>query len=194
MSEEKKVTNLSIRAAYDALSEIVGKNGRNILLKEAGFEKIIDNPPPYDFTVSFTTPEQARIYLAVVDYFGEVGAQAILRQIGYKGATLASEKGVADHLRDIPEPEQFFKIVELFHFITGKGKVVEVEPDIFALDAFDCIHCIGVKSKKQFCSHYTGALQGLVDNVKGRKTYSVVEEECRATGGKTCLFVLRKAS
>ncbi len=194
MSEEKKVTDISIRAAYDALSEIVGKNGRNMVLKKAGLERIIDAPPPYDFTVSFTIPEQARLYLAVVDYFGTLGAQGILRQIGYKAAALASEKGIADHLRDVPEPEQLYKLIDLFHLLVGKGKAEEVETGIYALNVFDCIHCSGVKSRKQFCSHYAGALQALVDGLKGKKLYSVVEEECFATGGKTCLFVVRKVS
>ncbi len=194
MSEEKKVTNISIRAAYDSLTELVGKNGRNMVLRKAGLEKIIDEPPPYDFTVAFTIPEQAQLYLAVVEYFGDMGAQGILRQIGYRAAALASEKGITDHLKDVPEPEQLSKLIDFFHFLVGKGKVVEAEPGVFALDTFDCIHCSGVTSKKPFCSHYAGALQALVDNLKGKKVYSVMEEECRATGGKTCLFILRKVS
>ncbi len=192
MSEEKKVTNISIRAAYDALSEIVGKNGRNLVLRKAGLEGIIDSPPPYDFTVSFTIPEQARLYLAVVDYFGELGAQGILRQIGYKAAALACEKGITNHLKEVPEPGQLYQLIDLFHHLVGKGKVDEVETGVFALNVFDCIHCSGVKSKKPFCSHYRGALQALVDALKGKKLYLVVEEECFATGGKTCLFVMRK--
>jgi predicted hydrocarbon binding protein len=194
MSEEKKVTSISIRAACDALSEIVGENARNLVLRKAGLERIIDDSPPYDFTMSFTIPEQANLYHAVVDYFGKLGAQGILRQIGYRAAALASEKGITDHLRDVPEPEQLYKLIDLFHFLVGKGKVEEVETGIFALDAFDCIHCNGVKSRRPFCSHYAGALQALVDRLKGKKVYSAMEEECFATGGKTCLFVLRKVS
>ncbi len=194
MSEEKKVTNISIRAACDALSEVVGKNARNLVLRKAGLERIIDDPPPYDFTVAFTIPEQANLYLAVVDYFGKVGAQGILRQIGYKAASLACEKGLVDHLKDAPEQEQLYKLIDLFHLLVGKGKAEEVQPGVFALNVFDCIHCSGVKSRKQFCSHYAGALQALVDNLKGKKRYSAMEEQCFATGGKTCLFVLRKVT
>lgn len=194
MSDEKKVTNISIRAAYDSLTELVGKNGRNMVIRKAGLERIIDEPPPYDFTVAFTIPDQAGLYLAVVEYFGNTGGQGILRQIGYKAAALASEKGITDHLRDVPEPGQLSQLLDFFHFLVGKGKVAEVEPGVFALDAFDCIHCNGVTAKKPFCSHYAGALQALVDHLKGKKAYSVMEEECRATGGKTCLFVMRKAS
>jgi predicted hydrocarbon binding protein len=194
MDEEKKVTDISIRAAHDALSEIIGKHARNLVLKKAGLERIIDAPPPYDFTASFTIPEQAHLYHAVVDYFGKLGAQGILRQIGYKAAALASSKGIADHLRDVPEPEQLYKLIDLFHYLVGKGRVEEVETGVFALNVLDCIHCSGVKSKKQFCSHYAGALQALVDSLKGKRLYSVVEEECFATGGNTCLFVLRKIS
>jgi predicted hydrocarbon binding protein len=194
MSEEKKVTNISIRAAYDALSDIIGIKGRNLVLISAGLERIIDTPPPYDFTVSFTIPEQAHLYHAVVDYFGKFGAQGILRQIGYRAAALACEKGIIDHLRDVPEPEQLYKVIDFFHFLVGKGKAEEVEPGVFALNVFDCIHCSGVQSKKPFCSHYGGALQALIDTLKGKKVYSAFEEECFATGGKTCLFVVRKVS
>ncbi len=192
--EEKKVANISIRAAYDALSEIIGDRARNMVLRQAGLGAIVDTPPPYDFTAAFTSPQQARLYYAVVDYFGALGAQGILRQIGYKAAALGAEKGIVDHLKDAPENEQLFKTIDLFHYLVGKGKAEEVEPGVFALNVFDCIHCSGVQSKKPFCSHYAGALQGLIDRLKGKKVYSVTEEECFATGGTTCLFVLRKVS
>jgi predicted hydrocarbon binding protein len=194
MSEEKKVTNISIRAAYDSLGDIIGMNGRNLVLKQADLERIIDAPPPYDFTVSFTIPEQANLYHAVVHYFGALGAQGILRQIGYRAAGLAFGKGIADHLKGEPERDQLYKLIDLFHFLVGKGRAEEVETGVFALNVFDCIHCSGTRSKRPFCSHYAGALQALVDNLIGKRRYSAVEEECFATGGNTCLFVLRRVS
>ena len=194
MSEEKKVTNISIRAAYDSLGEIIGENARYLVLKDAGLDKIINAPPPYNFETAFTIAEQAHLYHGVVDYFGKLGAQGILRQIGYLAAAHAAQKGIVDHLRDVPEPEQLSKIIDLFHHLVGKGKVEEVQTGVFALNVFDCIHCNGVKSKRPFCSHYAGALQALFDHIKGKKRYSVAEEECIATGGITCLFVVRRVS
>jgi len=191
--EEKTVTNIAIRAIYDALGEIMGDKARQIIMRQAGLSRVIESPPDYTWDRGFSVAEQLTLYRETIYLVGAVGVQGVLRQMGYKSAELSVTRfNVLKSIEDLPEREKLAKAFEFFHLASNKGRVAHGENGLSAFDAFDCIFCEGIKSQKPYCSHFSGALQFLVDWSMGRGRFLVRETKCIATGGETCYFELEK--
>lgn len=193
MSEEKTVTNMAIRAAYDSLGNVMGANARKIIFKAAGLAGVIDSPPEPTFDRGFTLSEQVSIYRETIKLVGAVGAQGILRQMGYKNV----EFGVItyhalDSIKDLPAGEKIIKCFEFSHAVLNKGRIVIGDDGLPRFDVFDCLTCEGAKSQKPYCAQYGGGLQFMTDWTFGKGVLQVVEETCKAMGHDSCLFVLRK--
>ncbi len=189
MAQEKTVTKMAIRAAYEAVCEIMGENARDMIFRDAGLTRVLGSPPDYTWDKEATVEEQANIYLETLKLVGDVGGQGILRLIGYKMTeTPIVRFGVADHIKDLPQGEKMAKAVELLQLAAHKGRIAARPGGLPAWDVFDCLLCVGVTSRKSYCSHYAGCLQFVTDWVYGKGVYQVRETKCRALGDDTCLF------
>jgi predicted hydrocarbon binding protein len=186
---ENSVTNISIRAAYDSIADILGERARNLIFRSAGLDTIIQFPPDYTWDKNFTNDQQLSIYAQTVGLVGVVGAQGILRQIGYKNAeTTVLKFKILDHISNLPDEEKIIKCFEFFRIVVNKGRIVSEKGGLPKFDVFDCLTCDGIRSKKPFCSQYAGALSFMTDWVYGKGVYIVREMQCKATGDDTCLF------
>jgi predicted hydrocarbon binding protein len=190
--EEKTVTNLSIRSVFDSLAEIMGPNARNIVFRGSGFSRIIESPPEYDWNKEFTSREQLAIYREIIALVGPVGAQGVLRQIGYRNAQILAEFGVLNHIKDLPPPEKFKKSLELLSLGIGRGKPAMDAAGNTAFDVFDCTICEGQHSTKPYCSNYSGAIGFFADWSFGKGKYVVIETKCKARGDDICYFELQE--
>jgi predicted hydrocarbon binding protein len=191
VDDQKTVTNMAIRAAYDSLGEVMGENARKIILKGAGLQRVLDTPPDYTFDREFTNHEQAAVYRETIKLVGPVGSQGILRQMGYKNVETAVVKyHVLDSLTDLPPAERIVKCFEFSQSVLNKGRVTIDDRGLPTLDVFDCLTCDGVTSEKPFCSQYGGGLQFMADFSFGKGKYRVIESRCKAMGHESCLFSL----
>jgi predicted hydrocarbon binding protein len=190
---EKTVTNIAIRAAYDSVGEILGARARDMILKNAGLSRVIESTPEYTWDKGFTNAEQLSLYVEVVNLVGAVGAQGVLRQIGYKNAETSVLKfGVLNHLADLPSHEKITKCFEFFRVVINKGRAVSDDEGMPKFDVFDCLMCGGITSKKPYCSQYAGALSFFTDWTFGKGIYIVKETRCKVLGDDTCLFEIDK--
>ena len=189
--EKKTVTNISIRAAYDSLAELMGERGRDIIMRNAGLERVITSPPEYTWDREFTNAEQLKLYSEIIELVGKVGAQGILRQIGYKNSeTTILKFKILDSIKDLPSREKFIKSLEFISSAINRGKVTEDKNGMPAFDSFNCTACSGVTSTRPYCSQYAGAVQFLADWSFGKGKYMAKETKCMAMGDETCLFEL----
>lgn len=193
MTTENTVTNIAIRASYDSIGQIVGERARDMIFKKVGLESVLESPPDYTWDKNFTNEQQLNIYTETVNLVGAVGAQGILRLIGYKNAETSIVKfGIFNHLEALPEAERIVKGFEFLQVAINKGRVVEQPGQLPVFDVFDCLMCAGVTSRKPYCSMYAGALQFITDWVYGKGVYLVRETKCGALGNDTCLFEVEK--
>jgi hypothetical protein len=191
-SDEKTVTNLVIRAVYDSLAEVMGQNARDIVFRAAGLERLVKQPPEYNWDREFTRDQQLNIYLEIVRLVGRVGAQGILRLIGYKNSEI-SVVGfhIFDHLKELPPGERFIKAIELFSQAVHLGNVVPGKDGLVSLDVPECLMCRGITSHRPYCSQYAGAITFFADWTFGKGKYLCIETRCKALGDDTCLFELK---
>jgi predicted hydrocarbon binding protein len=193
MGPENTVTNIAIRSSYDSISEIIGERARDMVFKEAGLQRVLESPPDYTWDKNFTNDEQVTLYTETVNLVGAVGAQGILRLIGYRNSETSIMKfGILDSIKDLPQQERILKAFEFLQVAINKGRVIAGNNALPAFDVFDCLMCVDVTSRKPYCSQYAGALQFLTDWVFGKGVYLVRETKCRALGDDTCLFEIEK--
>lgn len=193
MEAEKTVTNIAIRAIYDSVDEILGTWARDMIFRNVGLIRVIESPPEYTWDKNFTNAEQLSLFVEVVNLVGAVGAQGILRQIGYKNTETSVLKfGVLNHLADLRPHEKITKCFEFLRIAVNKGKAVSDGEGMPKFDVFDCLMCDGITSKKPYCSQYAGALSFLTDWTFGKGIYIVKETKCKALGDDTCLFEIEE--
>lgn len=192
MADEKTVTNLSIRAAYDSLAEVVGENARAIIFRGCGLSRLLESPPPYDWNKEFTNQQQLSIFQETIKLIGKIGAQGVIRQIGYKNAFNLEKLNVLAHLKDLGPEEKYTKCLELLSIAINRGRVARNSAGTVALDVHDCTACQGASSDKPYCSQYAGALQFFADWSFGKAKYQVIESKCKAMGDETCFLELKE--
>lgn len=190
---EKTVTNISIRATYDSLEDIVGARARDMIFRKADMGHVLEAVPDYTWEKNYTNAEQVILYYKTVDLVGAVGAQGILRQIGYKNAEKTDQVlHILDQFNDVSPEDLLYKSFELLRTVINRGAVRNGDDGNPRFDVRDCTMCRGVTSTRPYCSQYAGALQYFADRAFGTRMYQVVETRCKAMGDDTCLFELRQ--
>jgi predicted hydrocarbon binding protein len=196
-SDERRATNMSIRAAVDCFTEILGNNGARIVFRSAGFENIYDAPPPYDLSPNISVESQTRLYTEVAELVGLKGALSIWRRVGYAAVKYGNDFGHAfDTYKDLPPDERYNKCSELLAMVIGKGKTVMSGTGRVDFDCFDCTVCSPYHSSgmnRPVCLLYTGALQYIADLAYGKNAGQVIETKCKAKGDDTCYYELKMA-
>ena len=187
----KMATNMAIRAAIDGIHEIVGENGAKILFRNIGFSHLYENPPGYTWEPCLTTPEQAKIYMEVINLVGLNGAIGIWRRIGYTNLKYSVEIGhVLDALKDLPPAEKYLRGMDIFCAASGKGKPAPRPDGLVDFDCPDCLLCADHKTERVMCAVYEGTTQYMIDYAFGKGKYQVRETKCKARGDDTCYFTL----
>ena len=191
MSEEKRVSNIVIRGALDAILEIMGENGGRIVFRNIGLSNICENPPPYDFNPCITERERDKMIAEIANILGLSGALGVWRRIGFIGTKCAQEKKhILEGFVEFEPDEKFFKALELWSLATGEGRIVNRDDGKFDFDVFDCLTCKNYTSVRPICATTAGALQYMSDWVYGIKKYIVKETKCKAMGDETCYYTL----
>jgi predicted hydrocarbon binding protein len=195
--EEKMTTNIAIRAAIETITEIMGVNGARIIFRNAGVEKVFDNPPPFDFGPCFPTRFQTQIFIEVEALVGLKGALSLWRRLGYGSTKAAHEIGhLFDAYKDLPPDEKFDKCLDLFSKAVGKGKVAVGPTGRAEFDGFDCTLCSPYYNQgvdRSVCYVYTGCMQFVADFAYGKGVKIIVETKCKAKGDETCYYELQTA-
>lgn len=189
----KTVTNIAIRATYDSLEDIVGARARDMIFRKANMGHVLEAVPDYTWEKNYTNAEQVILYYKTVDLVGAVGAQGILRQMGYKNAEKTDEiLHILDQWGDLSSEEMLYRGFELLRTVINRGAVKNGDDANPRFDVHDCAMCRGVTSTRPYCSPYAGALQYFVDRAFGSRLYQVIETRCKALGDDTCLFEMRQ--
>jgi bacteriochlorophyll 4-vinyl reductase len=197
--EEWRFTNALMRQAILAIGEVMGERGRNVVLRQAGLGRYVDELPPNDLAQGVATTEYATLNQAVEEFYGRAG-KGMLRRIGRatfrygveEQATLMGIAGTA--LKLMPQKTRVkFILTQMAKSLMDVNDETEIEiqetPEGHVLTDYTCGVCCCRKVEHATCYLYEGSISEAVKWATGQD-YEVREIACRATGAEACRFLV----
>ena len=197
MTDDAAFVNALLQQALEAVKEVMGENGLDVVLKEAGLERYIGNPPPNNLETGSLAREYASLNEAIQEFYGRAG-KGMLRRIGKASfqwavreqAALLGIAGVA--LKVMPRKTRAKFI------LTNIGKaLMDTNPDAlvvvedanggFTYTDYGCAICHTRTSDRPICYLYHGSLEEALLWATGAEA-NVDEVACKAVGDEFCRF------
>ena len=197
-----------MRWALLAAEEVVGKKGLQVLLRERGLERFIDNYPPELLKISgdITLGDYAQLCTGLLTFFGRAGKSMVIR-IGRLTSKYAIEKqssvyNVAAKTAAKLMPSGLQVKLVLDSMVNGYNKLyAENGQELhFSLDdrgnkwafiSVECPLCAGKVADLPMCWGRIGTLKEALFWLTG-KDFDVEEVECRALGASACVWDVSK--
>jgi predicted hydrocarbon binding protein len=193
------IPNSMMHVMLLTVGEIIGEEGLNRILDDAGLGAYRGNLPPNDDRLGVPGPDFAKIVGGVVAALGEEGARPVLEQVGRRGFQLTVEKspalmgfmGLA--LKLLSKRKRLERVFELgaqsTNKIFGENQRFYVSEEGLVFELFDCYWCKGLVSKGPICFGEVGVDKEVAKWATGEE-HDVREVLCRAKGDDVCKFVI----
>ncbi len=188
--------NRMVRIMFQALEEIVGRNGVNAVLNRASLSDWIDHFPTPEQTAQISFETIARIHAGLEDVYGPRGGRGIALRTGracfsYGRRTIGPELGLTEAaFRMLPIASKLdvgsAALANLFNLTTDQRVRVEHENGLLLWHIERCPLCWGRKLAEPSCHMAVGLLQEALYWVSGGKLYHVEETRCVACGDPAC--------
>ena len=202
------ITDAYMRWALEAVEEVAGKHGLEVVLRDAGLAHLIGNFPDDKVEVSgaITYGEYANLNAGLLNFFGRAAKSMIIR-IGRISTRKAIDRqsalfGLAALLaaKVLPTPTKLKMGMEAQ--ISGFKKLsqaagedyvgrVEDRGNRFAYIVETCAICAGKSADQAICTLYTGTLLESIQWLTGQQ-FDIQEVECRALGAPACVWEISK--
>lgn len=204
MADVKGISELAFRSCIDTIADIIGENGKNSILRYAGLENYIADPPAYNLE-AIVTPNSivTRFFKAVRDIMGDNGYDTIMFRAG-----IDTIKVVVDH---VPEFQSLIAMeldakekvkFAYFGYVTGSKddpeKTLEfhLDKNEVVMHFAECNECWEIvegggglsEFKKSSCGYVRGLVQQVAAVIPEVGAVSSKEETCRMRGAGECRF------
>jgi hypothetical protein len=198
-----------MRWALLAAEEVVGAKGMSVVLRQAHLERLINNYPPNELSISgsFTFSDYANLSAALLNFFGRAGKSMALRigrisaqhGVDQQSATFGLGALVkASRLLPLTAQQKaglavmqngFRKLAQT----VGQDLSLSIEDrgDKLAYKDGTCTFCAGKMANTPICWVYNGTLFQSQLWLTG-KEFEVEEVECRAMGAPACVWEISK--
>ena len=190
-------------AAFNALADVMGKNGFNAMLTLAHLRNFINNYPPDDLEKSFDFADFSAVQLALEEMYGEEAGRMFLRRAGRTTFTQALKTygamaGVSNEaFRCLPLPMQLRigtqALARIMTQLSDQWSTVEEGEGQIIYRIHKCPHCWGRAGMTQgICSFGTGMLEEGLKWISGSLVFNVMETKCVAAGDELCEYSIEK--
>jgi len=203
MPDDRKMPNDALRLFFNAIEEVMGKDGMKAALHGAKLDKYIGNYPPknLDFGVSFS--EYAIAEQAVEDFYGARGARAMLLRVGRATFTYGMKEqsavlglaGQALKLMPLPMASKMKLLLE--QLVAAANKTVnqptrlEEDADAFTFVVDFCMCQFRPKHPSPCCYVTVGTLSEAMKWLTDRN-FNVQEVTCMNQGADACRYKIPK--
>lgn len=197
-----------MRWALLAAEEVVGKNGLNVILRQAGLERLINNYPPEQLKVSceLTFKDYANLNAGLLNFFGRAGKSMTLRigrqttryAIEYQGALFGTAALLAAKVLPIStQIKMGLSAIQLglrkLSQSVGEDRGLRIEDrgKVFAYIDQNCPMSAGKQADEPIGWIQTGALQEALRWQIG-KEFEVVQVACQSMGAPASVWEISK--
>jgi bacteriochlorophyll 4-vinyl reductase len=194
-----ELVNAVMRQAIVAIEEVMGSQGLNVVLREAGLERYVDNLPPDDMELGAHATEYAALNAAVQNFYGRAG-KGMLQRIGRttfrygieEQAALMGIVGVG--LKVMPQRGRIkFILGQVAKALMDTNEevciLIEETPEGQVFADYSCAICHTRQAEEPICHLYVGSVGEAVKWATGQD-YEVREISCRAMGDRACRFLV----
>ncbi len=190
-------------ATFNALTDVMGKNGLNAILNLAHQRKYIIQLPPDNLEKEFDFANFSAIQIAMEEMYGAEGGRLFIKRAGRATFEVSLKNhgamaGVnSEAFRSLPLVVQLkIGVYALAKIITQLSDqvttAVEDEANLKYI-VHKCPHCWGRSGMdKAICSFTTGLLEGALKWISGGLAFNVLEAQCIAMGDDACLYMIDK--
>jgi bacteriochlorophyll 4-vinyl reductase len=193
--------NKLVLATFNALIYVMGKNGLNAILNYAHLREYINHYPADNLERGFDFVDFSAIHRAMVEMYGEKGAQTFLKRAGRStfGDCLRKQGALAgvssEVFASLPLQTKLRiglqAIARVVSQISDQTAYVEMVGDHFRYIVQQCPECWGQRGKdKAICSYWTGVLEEGLSYISGGAEFHAIESRCKAKGDDFCEFTI----
>jgi predicted hydrocarbon binding protein len=203
MTTSTSLTHLAYRSCVDAVSDVLGENGKNSVLRFAGLGDLIENPVDYDPEARVPYDYVTKLFVGVRDVLGDRGYEAVM----YRGGAFAI-RNIVKHSEPLQnliamdfDPVEKLKLgyqayvrnagydpETTLEYIPEENQIVNHRPDCTECDEVLKISAGKAAFTKPSCAFIRGLLKGIGDCFEKELSVTVVEEACRLVGNDQCRY------
>jgi predicted hydrocarbon binding protein len=196
--------NKLVLATFNALTDVMGKNGLNAILNYAHLREYISQYPPDNLERGFDFADFSAIQCAMLEMYGEKGGYTFLKRAGRstfttclcKQGALTGVNSEAFHSLPLQTKLRIGlqAMARVLSQISDQTTYIEDDGDCFRYIVQPCPECWGQRGKqKANCFYEVGLLDGGLFYISGGCDFRVIETKCLAKGDDFCEFTIDKA-
>jgi predicted hydrocarbon binding protein len=188
---------------FNALIEVMGKNGLNAILNYAQLQEYINQYPPDNLEKGFDFADFSAMQHALLEMYGEKGGQTFLKRAGrLTFSSCVCKQGAlagisSDAFRSLPLQTKLRiglqAMARVFSQISDQVTIVDDDGDSYRYIVQQCPECWGLRDKeKAICSYGGGLLEEGLNYISGGSEFRVLETRCMAKGDAVCEYTIDK--
>lgn len=190
------------RIIFQAMEEILGRNGVNAILNLASLSDLINQTPPENQERELAFETISNLHAAFEDFYGPHGGRGVALRIGRACFRHGlREFGPGHGLTELPFRllpwQSRFKagaasLVEIFNRYSDQQVRLEEKEKVFLWHIERCPLCWERQTEAPCCHMAVGLLQEALYWLSGGKLYRVEEITCLACGDPACTVLIEK--
>jgi predicted hydrocarbon binding protein len=188
---------------FNALVDLMGKNGLYAILNLTQLKGFIDNFPPDDLEKGFDFSDFSALQMGLEEMYGEQGGRMFLKRAGRSAFTQSLKKygalaGVSDPaFRSIAIQTQvrigLQALARIFTQISDQQTTVQESEAQYQYLVHRCPQCWERKGmNNSICSYGNGLLEEGLKWISGGFEFKVSETKCMAKGDDVCEYSIEK--
>ncbi len=193
VTEQELVQSALVRGMIDAVEEVAGVKGRDLVLRQAKLAEYIEEPPPLSEKELVPLAHYRAMQRALMEAFGK-GSRVLLVYIGEATVrrSIDAMPGLfSSIMRFIPGGLKKQAIIRLVADQGTKASGVPVKVD-FRKDRViysdpGCVFCEGYQTEEPICALTCGVLLAAAEFATGKR-HKATEVKCKAAGDESCVF------
>jgi len=190
-------------ATFNALVDLMGKNGLNAILNRTQLKSFIDTFPPDDLEKGFDFADFSALQMGLEEMYGEQGGRMFLKRAGRSAFAQSLKKygalaGVSNPaFRSIPLQTQVWiglqALARIFNQISDQQTTVQESETQYQYLVHRCPLCWERKGmNNSICSYGIGLLEEGLKWISGGFEFKVSETKCMAKGDDVCEYSIDK--
>ncbi len=190
------------RIVLQALEEVIGQNGVNAILNQAGLSHLIENYPPNSLDRQFRFTDLSAIQLALEQIYGSRGG----RGVALRSGRVCFKYGLREFFPEPGPHHNEFRLApietkinhgaqilaDLFNQSSDQRVTIESTPENILWKIERCPLCWGRHTDSPACHLMVGVLQEGLYWISGGKFFNVEEISCAAQGHSICTILIDK--